>query len=180
MSMIGNALLNEIVKEKKITEPSLILAMLNDGIKASLKQDKSEHGASDGMDIALCCFDRKISKLTYAGAMRPLYILRDKEILEHKATKLSIGGRSVKEVSFSSEDLSLTEGDIVYVFTDGYPDQFGGPTGKKLMTKNFKKLLLSICGLPLLAQRERLNGFFNEWKGEREQIDDVLVIGMKV
>jgi serine phosphatase RsbU (regulator of sigma subunit) len=184
MSMIGSTLLNEIVEEKKITSPDAILNQLNIEVRRSLKQDEETSQSRDGMDIALCKINISSANLKYAGAMRPLYIVRklsEGPVFEEiKATKNPIGGKQAEEKrEFILHDFNFNKGDTVYLFSDGYADQFGGPEGKKFMTKKFQHLLLSINHESMPIQKQLINQAFENWKGELEQVDDVLVIGVR-
>jgi serine phosphatase RsbU (regulator of sigma subunit) len=179
MSMIGNNILNQIVNENGITSPDEILSLLNKEIRKALKQDGIE-ATKDGMDIALLCFNSG-TELEYAGAQRPLWIVRNNELTEIKADKHSIGGlKEEKEKKFSNHKFTLSVNDCVYISSDGYADQFGGASGKKFMSRQFKELLLSIHQKPVTEQENILNETIEKWKGLREQIDDILVIGVKL
>lgn len=180
MSMIGIDKLNNAVQEKQLYKPGEILASLNKGIKQSLKQDEHDSVLRDGMDIALCCFDFNIGKLEYAGANRPLILVRNGELTEIKPTKAAIGGWTDNETVFNNNELHLQKGDTIYIFTDGYADQVGGEKGKKIMTKKFKEMLVSIQHLEMEEQEKELDRMFNDWKGSLEQVDDVLVIGIRI
>ncbi|MBL0328067.1 MAG: tetratricopeptide repeat protein [Bacteroidetes bacterium] len=180
MSMIGNDKLNFAVQEKKCLMPSEILSELNKGVKEALKQNDSDSKSRDGMDIALCAVDFVKKKLYYAGANRVLYKISNGQLFGYAPTKSAIGGFTPEDFDYKNNEVEYASGDIFYLFTDGYADQFGGATGKKLMTKNFKQLLLSVSKEPMLVQKETIGKAFDEWKGTFEQIDDVLVIGVKV
>ena len=132
------------------------------------------------MDIALCCFDFRQNRLEFAGANRPLVLVRDGELTEVKPTKAAIGGWTESEHVFDNNELQLQKGDTIYIFTDGYADQMGGEKGKKIMTKKFKEILLSIQHLGMEDQEKELDRLFTTWKGDLEQVDDVLVIGIRV
>jgi serine phosphatase RsbU (regulator of sigma subunit) len=179
MSMIGNDFLNQIIIEKGITRPSEILNQLNKGVKKALKQESGKSETSDGMDIALCTLDLKNKKMEYAGAMRPLFHA-DIELKEIHADKASIGGATSDDYQFTNHQLDLNEGDSIYIFTDGYVDQFGGEKGKKFMAKNFKNLLAGIHKKDMTEQHQILNNTINEWSKEKEQVDDILVMGIKI
>ena len=179
MSMIGSSVLNQIINEKGITQPSLILNNLNTGITEALKQ--RENDVTDGMDIALCTFDMEKMQLEFAGANRPLWIFRNGEFIEIKPDKLAIGGfRILRDASFTNHQMKLQSGDSIYLFTDGFADQFGGPFGKKLLSKQFREILSSIQNLSMSEQEKKLADVFSKWKGDVTQVDDVLVIGMRV
>ena len=178
MSMIGNSLLNEIILTKKITSPSAILSNLNKSIFKVLKQNTSE--SKDGMDMALCMIDLKTNTLTYAGANRELLQIRNGELIEYKPTKNAIGGFTDSSTIFKETVIEIKPNDLFYMTTDGYADQFGGEKGKKLMTKNFKDFLLQIHTQPMPKQQEMLDKKIVDWMGTHEQVDDILVVGIKL
>lgn len=187
MSIIGSEKLNEAVLQS--IRPSNILQMLNRGIKTSLRQSDSEESTRDGMDIALCVLefnspniDEQGLNLKYAGANLPLWIIRKglKEVEEIKATKRAIGGLTDDEQHFDMHELKLEQGDVFYIFSDGYADTFGGPNGKKLTTKKFKEILVSIQDKSMKEQEKHLNDFIDQWKEGVEQLDDILVIGVQI
>lgn len=184
MSMIGTTLLNEIVDEKKITSPQQILNQLHQEVRRSLKQDEEASQSRDGMDIALCRVNVANRSLKYAGAMRPLYIIRNTNegpaFEEIKATKNPIGGKQTEDRrEFVLNEFNFNQGDTVYFFSDGYADQFGGPDGKKFMTKKFQQLLISITASNMQEQKSLVDHAFESWRGNHEQVDDVLVIGIR-
>jgi serine phosphatase RsbU (regulator of sigma subunit) len=192
MSMIGNTLLNQIVNEKGITEPAEILNQLNKEVTYALRQSESGSSSRDGMDIAICSFEYSVPSendsnmanttiLNYAGANRPLYYIRNNELEEIKADKFPIGGLDAENVKkFTTKTFLLHPNDYICVTTDGYADQFGQADDKKLKTKKFKEILLSIYQTPFEEQRRYLDSFIENWKGNQEQTDDMLVIGIKV
>jgi serine phosphatase RsbU (regulator of sigma subunit)/flavodoxin len=180
MSMIGNDLLNNIVHERDITVPSDILDNLHDGVIKALKQDTAHLESKDGMDVALMSFDLEKSELQYAGAYRPLYVVRSGAITEYKANKFPIGNISQERSSFTNHTIQLQKDDCIYAFSDGYADQFGGPNGKKFMIKKFQNLLLEINPLPIDEQYKRVSKTIDDWRGIYEQVDDMLVIGIRV
>jgi serine phosphatase RsbU (regulator of sigma subunit) len=180
MSMIGNTLLNQIVKEKGVTDPGEILHALNDGVNYSLKQKQKDSESRDGMDMGMCCFDLESMELRYAGDMRPLYVVKDDALEEFKADKFPIGGREYDvPKKFTTQVFQLQKGNTVYMSTDGYADQFS-PTDKKLMTKKFKEIILSVQHKSMPEQKEHLDKFVTDWKGNMEQTDDILVIGVRL
>ncbi|MFI5203207.1 MAG: two-component regulator propeller domain-containing protein [Flavobacteriales bacterium] len=181
MSMIGNEQLGKIIIEKGITHPSKVLDELHNGIKKALKQDMPGGESRDGMDIALCKFNLKQNQLDYAGANRPLWLWRNNEITETRPDKFPIGGLELdNRKPFTNHSISLSAGDRIYTFTDGFADQFGGEKGKKFMLKNLEKLILSVAPLSMPEQAEKLKSSFLKWKGTHEQLDDVLLIGIQV
>ena len=133
------------------------------------------------MDIALCTFDLKSLHLQYAGANRPLWLFRNGEFLEIKPDKLAIGGFRIKvDATFTNHEMRLQAGDTIYLFTDGFADQFGGTYGKKLLSKHLREILSTIQNLSMREQEKRLTEIFTEWKGDMIQVDDVLVIGVRI
>lgn len=180
MSMIGNTFLNEIIMEKGITEPASILSELRHMVIKSLKQDGINAESKDGMDMALIAIDDKHDTLEFAGANNPLWIVRNGQCMEYTADKRPIGFFRGKGLPFTNHKIQLQKGDSVYLFTDGYADQFGGPKGKKFKYKQFQEILISIQNEPMLKQEEILYKRFYDWKGTLEQVDDVLVIGVKI
>ncbi|MBP6333873.1 MAG: SpoIIE family protein phosphatase [Bacteroidia bacterium] len=179
MSMVGSSLLHQIIGQKKVIEPYEILGLLNEGIVEALQQKENE--SHSGMDIALLRYDPKNKEARFSGANRPLYLVRNYAGDSLRPDKLPIGGfRPDEDRKFTQTVLTLQEGDRIYLYTDGYADQFGGPQGKKIMSKKFKDTLLSIHESPMQEQKETLASFFDTWKGRYEQVDDVLVVGIKV
>ncbi len=181
MSMIGSERLDDAVLQT--LNVSEILKQLNKGIKASLRQSDSEESTKDGMDISLVSLNlQDIISLNYAGANRPLWIIRKgiEEVEEIKATKKAIGGYTDDTQDFESHEIKLQKGDIFYLFTDGYADQFSGRDGKKLMTKKFKEILLTIQDKTMKEQELFLSDFIENWKSGAEQVDDILIIGVRV
>lgn len=180
MSIVGHNLLDQIVAEQGLTKPSEILDALNKSVSDTLRQNHTDD-VKDGMDIALCAFDRKTKQFEYAGAFNPLWLIRNGELIETKADKFPIGNLKIGEQKkFTNHTIQLIEGDTLYIFSDGYADQFGGPNGKKLKYSVFKNILLSIQHLTMEEQGEHLNKAIEEWKGELEQVDDILVIGTRL
>jgi len=175
LSVICNGGLNRSVREFGLTEPGKIL----DKTRALVIQEfeKSEEEVKDGMDIALCCLEG--NKLQYAGAYNPLWIIRNGKVLETKANKQPIG-KFDKQTPYTTHSFELEKGDTIYIFSDGYVDQFGGKRGKKFKAKAFRALLLSIQDKPMREQRALIDEAFEAWRGNLEQIDDVCVIGVKI
>jgi len=178
MSMLGVTFLNEIVNSKKITQPGKILDILRDKVIHSLNQ-QYDNPLRDGMDISVINYNFKTKQVSFAGANNPLFIIHKGELTEIKADKMPIALYD-KMVSFSNKNVELEEGDCLYIFSDGYVDQFGGPKDKKFMKKRFKQLLMDIYHLPLDEQKNLLEKAYDDWRGDREQVDDVLVIGLKI
>lgn len=181
MSMIGNDLLNHITRERKVTRPGEVLDLLHKGITNVLKQDGRHGETRDGMDIALLSFDLKNrGQIQYAGAYRALIIVRDGEMIEYKANKFPIGNAAMERDNFTNNVIEVKPGDMCYFFTDGYADQFGGEQGKKFMMKKFQRLLVEVSNLPVAEQEKKLDHAVESWRGDHEQVDDILVIGIRV
>jgi len=180
MSIIGHNSLTKIVREYGILEPGKILTQLNKEVLDTLQQRTDSGDVYDGMDLALVSYDRKESFLEYSGAFNPLYLIRSGEILETKADKVSIGRSSLNtEVEFTNNRIEVQKGDTVYLFSDGYADQFGGELMKKFKYKNLKELILKIQPETMADQRSILDQTIEQWRGDVEQIDDILVIGRR-
>lgn len=179
MSTIGAEKLNEAVTNGD--DVSAILQSVNIRMKKVLRQSNKEDSTRDGMDIAICAFNKEMTKVEYAGANRPVWIIRNnkKEIEETKATKVAIGGFTDDEQAFVKHKIELQKGDSIYIFTDGFADQFS-PDDKKLMAKKFKEIILSIQYKSMEEQKIFLDSFIVNWKGNMEQTDDILVIGLRV
>ncbi len=179
MSMIGSSLLNQIIIEMEVVEPGKILNRLNKAVIETLKQ--GENDTNDGMDICLCAYNPTTKTLQYAGANRPLWMIRKEEFILVKPDKYPIGGlQMAKDREFKNNIVQLERNDTLYLFTDGFADQFGGEHGKKLMSGKFREMLLSIQELDMKAQGNYLNASFKKWKGQHEQVDDVLVMGVRI
>jgi serine phosphatase RsbU (regulator of sigma subunit) len=175
VSVICNGALNRSVREFRLSAPGEIL---NKTRELVIKEfEKSEEEVQDGMDIALCKL--KNTTLFYSGANNPLWIIRDSELIETKADKQPIG-RYDKNAPFTTHTIELQKGDSIYIFSDGYSDQFGGEKGKKFKSKAFRQLLLSIQDKTMEDQRILIDEAFETWRGNLEQIDDVCVIGVRI
>jgi len=196
LSMLGVSFLNEIINRHDITHTGEVLDALRESVIKSLHQTGREGEAKDGMDISFIAYDVTNLRLEFSGANNPLYIIREKDkpaleadktisnhthtLYEIKSDKMPIGiyGANVKD--FRTVDINLEKGDAIYLFSDGYADQFGGPKGKKFKYKPYKQLLLDITSKPMEEQREILETEHNNWKGDHEQVDDIIVIGIRV
>lgn len=180
MTVIGNSLLNYIVNTANEFKPAEILNQLDKRLIDTFRK-YGQANTNDGMDIALCHYNKKTRQLTFSGAKRPMYIFRkngDEEVI--KGDAFPIGSFHYEsEKNFISHTLQLQEGDTIYIFSDGYPDQFGGGAGKKFMIKQFRELLTGIQSLPMDQQHDRLDIALNAWQKEQGQTDDILVIGIR-
>ncbi len=177
VSMIGTALINEIINYKNVLRPSAILTLLDSSFRELTNDD---HEVNDGMDIGMFSIDEKTLELNYSGAHRPLYIVRGANLIEIKSDNLSIGGDGTEEKIFTNHCFQLDKGDRIYMLSDGYTDQFGGPLGKKYSTKQFKNLLLSIQHMNMEEQGVYLKQTINDWKKGYFQIDDICVLGISI
>lgn len=180
MSIIGANGLNQAVNEHRLIEPATILNYLSMSVNESLRKSERSNYVKDGMDLALCRLNLKTRMLKYAGAYNPLVIIRNGEAQTIKADRIAIGSMDNTGRSFTDHELQLEPGDCIYVYSDGYADQFGGPDGKKLKSRAMMDLLKEVSPLPMAEQRERLHRFFLEWRGGLEQVDDICVIGVRV
>ncbi|MEX2596227.1 MAG: SpoIIE family protein phosphatase [Salibacteraceae bacterium] len=181
MSMIGSSLLNEIVNEKGITQPNEILMALKQGVIKALNKHPSSDQTKDGMDIALCSIPKDGNVIEFAGANNPLWLIRNNEIIDYRGDRQPVGiyGDNI-DTPYTNNTVELEKGDTVYIFSDGYADQFGGPNGKKFKYSQFKKLLIKVNNETMERQRDILNARIEEWMGdEEEQIDDILVVGIQ-
>jgi serine phosphatase RsbU (regulator of sigma subunit)/DNA-binding NarL/FixJ family response regulator len=180
MSIVGYNLLNLIVNIYGITKPNLILEALNKGVKNKLSQTLDDYSVQDGMDIAICSYDVKTSILEFAGAYNGIWLIRDNQIEEIKANKHAIGlFIDNQSINFTNHEVKIQKGDIVYLYTDGYADQFGGPRYKKFKYKQLKEIIYSNRNKEMLEQRNALQNELQAWQGDFEQTDDILIMGIK-
>ena len=177
MSLVGHNALNQATKV--YNKPSQVLNAVN-RLSAQALRAHENHLVKDGMDIALVSIDTESMELEFSGAQNPAYIMRSGELIELEGDAFSIGSYVNGEREFTHKNFTLQSGDCIYVFSDGYADQFGGPQGKKFMRKQFRQMLVEIASLDMANQREEITRRFDQWKGEGEQLDDVLVIGVRV
>ncbi len=182
MSMIGHNLLNQIIIENGVVDPGSILNALHSNVQAALKQGVNEINTADGMDVALCVINTATLEIKYAGANRSLVIVNSKSELEKlEGNKFPIGGAQLDTSrNFASHIKTLLKGDTLYMFSDGYADQFGGEKGKKFMVKRFHEFLCSIQDKPMPVQGELLIENIENWRGSYEQVDDILVVGIRL
>ncbi len=180
MSIIGHNSLNKVVREYGLTRPGAILDQLNAEVVKALMQRKEET-INDGMDLTLIAFNRKSFKLEFAGAYNPLYLVREGEVITYKGDRFPIGMSSLMDKkSFSTVEVEIKPGDMLYMSSDGYADQFGSADIKKFKSGNVKKLLSEIYNLPLKEQRNKLEKEILDWKGGLDQVDDIMFIGTKI
>jgi PAS domain S-box-containing protein len=180
MSVVGNEMLNISLHDPSVRNPSSALNLLDKKIKAVFSKGRQNNRAQDGMDIGLLVMHTNYL-IQYSGARRPLVHVRNKEKQEYAGDKFSIGGVDESlDKCFTDKEFYAQPGDMLYLFSDGYSDQFGGPKGKKIMHKNFTGFLCDISDLPMEVQKEKLDSFFEEWRGGLEQIDDVSVVGIRI
>jgi serine phosphatase RsbU (regulator of sigma subunit) len=180
MSIIGHNSLNKVVRELGILKPGPILNQLNIEVVKALMQ-RNEEIINDGMDMTLIAFNRKKFQLEFAGAYNPLYVVRDCELFTYKSDRFPIGMSSIEaEKSFENQIIDIKPGDMIYMCSDGYADQFGTAEVKKYKSGNVKKLLLRICHLPVEEQRNQLLKEILDWKGDLQQVDDILFIGTRI
>jgi len=179
MTVLGNAILNEIINENRITEPEQILFELDKKVIAMLKKGDTETQLQDGMDIIVMVYDEANKKLSVSCANNALYYVRDFEIHEIKAVKSAIGYSTRKEKDFEKHIIMIQDDDIFYATSDGFQDQFGGAEKRKYMKKRMREFFLKMSHLPMAAQKEKLDEEFMAWKGQESQTDDVVIVGVK-
>ncbi len=179
MSILGLAFLNEVLNQTESISANAILNQLRSHVIKSLHQTGKTDEARDGMEMALCVVDFNKKRLQYSGAFRPLYLIRDKELIEFKGDSMPIGIYNEDDISFNNKELILNENDIIYMFTDGYIDQLGGPDRKTFKSKQFKQLLIDIHQKPLNEQKAVLEKEYQAWRRDIEQIDDIMVMGIR-
>lgn len=185
MSVLGISLLNQIVIEEKNTDVSFILQRLDHKIKKAFgySSDFFEDGKDmyDGMDISICCIDNEKRIFSFAGAFRPLYHISGNLLTRLEGSRYPIGGMSLEvNRDYKKKTMSFSPGDKLYLFTDGYADQFGGKDNKKFMSANFRNILLKTSRFSMHTQRMELERFFSEWKNNSEQTDDILIVGIQL
>ena len=180
MSILNISCLSEAVNAQKLVLPNQILDYTRQRIMEHMANDGSAEGGKDGMDAIICNFDFANNKLQFALANNPLWLIRDSELIEYKADKMPVGKAMGEIKPFTLQEIELKKNDLIIMITDGFADQFGGPKGKKFMYKPLKELLISLCQAPLKDIKTELIASFENWKGDSEQVDDVLIIGVRV
>ena len=181
MSIVGFNQLNNVVNVKKVSKASEILNELNKGVITTLNENGGKSSIRDGMDMALCVFHCDKKRLDFAGANNPMLLIRDNVITLFRGNRFPIGAfeEGVTQ-EFTNNEVPLLKDDCIYLYSDGFADQFGGPANKKFLSRKFEQLLLEIHNEPLSVQKEMLNNKLIDWMGGREQVDDILVIGIKI
>lgn len=180
MSMVAYNLLNRAVNSTDKADATSVISNVNRGLQNFVAQSDDKMNVRDGMDIALCSIDLNTLQLNFAGAQNPAYIVRDKHLTEFKGEHVSMGDPAFVNHVFCSHQMELKRGDWLYLITDGYADQKGGPNNKKFYYQPLKDLITGISDLSGVQQKQKLEDVFNEWKGKGEQLDDVLIIGVKI
>jgi serine phosphatase RsbU (regulator of sigma subunit) len=180
MSMIGSTLLQDIVTRKRISRPAEVLTMLDRQIFSTLNQNIELGVSNDGMDMVVCEFNVRTRHLRFASAMRPVILVLDGESYYIKGNRSSIGGESANEKFFDDQEYYLKPNDSIYLFSDGLSDQFGGPDGKKMKIARLRRMIEQVEALPMDEQKAVIINFYDEWKGTFDQVDDILLMGVRV
>lgn len=188
MSMLNISCIEKAVEVEKLTAPRDIINHTRIKVIESLKRDGSLEGGKDGMDCTILLIDFRNKKMTYAAANNPIWVMRSNkhdlsdssQILELEPDKMPVGKHDKDQIPFQQHELQLEKGDIIYTFTDGLADQFGGPKGKKFMYKQMKALLISVASLSMHEQQITIEKALKDWMGENEQVDDITLIGIRV
>lgn len=180
MSIIGVTVLQDTLSLKEINSPSDVLFRLDREVRKLLSADKGDDNPRDGMDISICEVDLKSKEVRIASAMRPVIVFKDGEEMYLKGSRNPIGGGYSEEKDFSMTTLQLSSGDMVFMFSDGYPDQFGGPEGKKFKISRFREMLAFLHDKPKDIQQNTLASTLDKWMGETSQIDDIIIMGIRI
>jgi serine phosphatase RsbU (regulator of sigma subunit) len=179
MSILGITFLNEIILRGNFTGAASILNQMREYVMKALCQTGENNELKDGIDLTLCIINTRNNLLEFSGAFNPLYIVSDQNLIELQGDKMPVGIGADEEKPFTNRHYYLKNNDLLYLFTDGYIDQFGGHDGKKFKYEPFRNLILNISKLPMPEQKLRLIEAFNEWKGNLRQLDDVLIAGCR-
>ncbi len=181
MSLIGSTIIKDVAKMKEVNTPFELITLLDLEIQQILNKTALEDGIRDGMDISIIDFDTETNILRFAGANRPIFIFHNGYLEEIKGDRRSIGETDRrKDMTFSMQEIKLQPGDIVYMFSDGVTDQFGGPGGKKLKRKGLQQVIAKSVHLPMREQRIQFRNFLSEWKKDIEQLDDIIILAFKI
>lgn len=180
LSVLGHSLLNYIILGKNILSCKDIITELDQRVIDSFHMSHEERFNNDWIDISICCYNNKTGILEFSGAMQSIYLVRNGNILEYEGSKFPVAGWQIEtERNFTSHHIELQKNDIIYLLSDGFSDQFGGPLNKKFNRRRLKQMLLSVAKHPMELQKEMIIHVFNKWKGNEEQVDDVSLIGIK-
>jgi serine phosphatase RsbU (regulator of sigma subunit) len=179
MSMLGVAFLNEIILKKEVKKASHILDKLREKVIESFQNHNNNSITNDGMDVALVLIDHNTNKMHYTGANRPLYIIRDHMLKVIDGDKMPIGNHGFSNGNFTNQIIDIQKNDTIYLFSDGYADQFGGPKNKKFKRDRLKNLLLDVCEMPMVLQKKAIEKEHNSWRNKNRQTDDILILGVK-
>jgi serine phosphatase RsbU (regulator of sigma subunit) len=179
MSILGISFLNEIVQVKTCLKANRLLNIMREKIMKALHQTGDNSPTKDSIDIGLCVVDCRSGKMEFSGANRPLIRIRNGELTEFRPDQMTIGLAPLREHSFTNIYIDTIPGDVYYLYSDGFPDQFGALTNKKFKQRNFKKMLEMVSDLPMAEQKKKLEEAFLDWKGSESQVDDVLIFGFK-
>ena len=180
MSLLNISFLNEAINEKSMLKPEMVLDHVRSRVIQSLSLDGSDEGGKDGMDCILCKFNFSKMKLEFSAANNPLWLIRNNQLKEFIPDKMPVGKSPKDTIPFTLQTIDLEKGDVIYTLTDGYADQFGGKKGKKFKYSRLKEISLSGHTLPMKKQLALLDQQIEEWKGQLEQVDDILIIGIRV
>jgi serine phosphatase RsbU (regulator of sigma subunit) len=179
LSILGISFLNEILQMRTDYKANRVLNLMREKVMRALHQTGEKSLTMDSIDIALCIVDTENDRMQFSGANRPLFMVRNGELIEFKPDKMTIGLAPLREQTFTNQIVEIYHGDSFYLFSDGFADQFGEQTDKKFKQKNLKRIISSVAGLPMAQQKETLESTFMDWKGNTQQVDDVLVFGFQ-
>lgn len=179
MSILGISFLNQITDRHECESASIVLNLMREYIMKALQQTGREHEQKDGIDMAFCIVDKDNDELQFAGAFNPLYVVQKGKMVEIPGDKMPIGVAPEEERPFSNHRLKLNKGDMIYLFSDGFVDQFGGPLGKKFKYRPFRELLESVSDQPIEEQSRNITEAFQNWRGKLPQLDDILIFGFR-
>ena len=180
MTVLANTILNQLALENKMTSPNMVLTLMDAHIREALRQQDTENPNNDGLDMAVCFIDRRTLKMDYSGAQMPMYYVSQGELHQLNPDRYFIGGAHYSEKYFTNQPVQLQRGDTLYMASDGFQDQFGGPKDKKFMRGCFKELLTCLQSQSIAQQYQKIETTFYEWKGNQVQTDDVLVVGIRL
>jgi serine phosphatase RsbU (regulator of sigma subunit) len=179
MSILGITFLNEIIVHGSFSSAGAILNQMREHVMEALRQTGGDFEQKEGIDLALCIIDPKSHMLSFAGAFNPVYIIRDGQLIEIAGDMMPVGVGAEEELCFTTHLHELSNNDTIYLFTDGFADQFGGSNNRKFKYKPFREMLSGISAMPMQEQKSIIEKTFNEWKGNLQQLDDVLVFGFR-